>query len=150
MGSGARNNRRAPRHDFDGDINSLQPLVVRQSGSFAGGAAGNQKINSGLDLPRHQVAQGGFVDGAVLTKGCYESCTASSKLHETKISRMGGLGKLVPGSPPPALPPEACPASSRVLAESQILVIPPVPSLLRRRREIGGKRDSPCKFCPAG
>src|SRR5580658_4670855 len=40
------------------------------------------------------VAQGGLVDRAVLTKVSYQRCTASSKLHENKISRMGGLAKL--------------------------------------------------------
>src|ERR1700691_3404307 len=139
MGSGARNNRHASRHDFDGDINNLQPLVVRQSGSFAGSAAGNQKINSGLDLPRHQVAQGGLVDGAVLTKGSYKCCTASSKLHETKISRMDGLAKLVPLDRTRALTPEVLPASSRVPAESQISEVRHAPWLLRRKRESAGK-----------
>src|ERR1700720_144788 len=66
---------------------------MRQSRSFARSAAGNQKINSGLDLPCHQVAQGRFVDGAVLTERSYESGTASTKLHENKITRMGGLAK---------------------------------------------------------
>src|SRR5580700_4116038 len=66
---------------------------MRQSGSFASGAAGNQKIDSGLDLPCHQVAQGRLVDGAVLTKRGYKSGTASTKLHENKIARIGGLAK---------------------------------------------------------
>src|SRR5580692_4024316 len=94
VGSSAGHDGHAPRHDFDGDIDNPQPLVMRQGRGFAGGPAGNQKIDSGLDLPRHQVAQRRLVDGAVLTKGSYESCTASAKLHENKIARMGGLANL--------------------------------------------------------
>ena len=71
---------------------------MRERRGFAGRAAGNQKIDSGLDLPRDQIAQGRFVDGAILMEGGDESCTASAKLHETKIARMGGLAKLVPGT----------------------------------------------------
>ena len=88
VGSGSGHDGHASGHDFDGDVDDPQPLVVRKSRSLAGGAAGNQKINSGLDLPCHQVAQGGLVDGAVLTEGSYERCTASTKLHDNKITRM--------------------------------------------------------------
>src|ERR1700723_2832221 len=89
-----------PPHDghassdhFNRDVDDPQPLVMRQGGSFAGGAAGNQKVNPRLDLPCQQVAQGGFVDGTVLTEGSYQRCTTSAKLNENKISRMGRLAK---------------------------------------------------------
>src|SRR5271166_426402 len=69
---------------------------MRQSRSFAGCAAGNQKINPGFDLPCHQVAQGRFVDGAVLTERSYDSCTASAKLHVNKITRIRDSLQLPP------------------------------------------------------
>ncbi len=91
--SGSGDNGHAAGNDFDGEVDDVQPFVVRESWSFAGGAAGNQEINSGFDLPGHQVAQGRLVDGAVLTKWSYQRGAASTELHRIKIARMEEDGK---------------------------------------------------------
>ena len=60
-----------------------------ERGSFASGAAGDQKIDAGFHLPRHQVAQGSVVDRSILMKRSDERGTTATKLHEYKITRMG-------------------------------------------------------------
>ncbi len=79
--------------DFDGRVDDVQPFVVRESRSLAGGAAGDEEIDARFDLPRDQIAQGGVVDGAVLMKRSDQSGAASTKLHRDKIARMSGEGK---------------------------------------------------------
>ena len=74
--------------DFDGGVDDVQPFVVGERGSLAGGAAGNQEINAGLDLPRDQIAQGSVVDGAVLMKRSYERSATSTELHRNRITRV--------------------------------------------------------------
>src|SRR5579872_3543242 len=94
IGGCARHDRDASRGDFDGGVDDMQPFVVRESRSFAGGAAGNKEINAGFDLPGDEIAQGYVVDGAILMKGRYKSGATSTKLHRDKIARMGIEGKL--------------------------------------------------------
>ena len=86
----------APGRDFDGRVDYVQPLVVRERGRLAGGAAGNQKINAGLDLPRDQIAQGSVVDRTILMKRSYQCSATSTELHRNKITRMRSEGKLGP------------------------------------------------------
>ncbi len=74
---------------------------MREGRRFAGGAAGNQEIDSRFDLPGHQVAQGRLVDGAVLTKGSYQRGAASTELHNIKIARTEWDGKWVASEFPP-------------------------------------------------
>ena len=61
---------------------------------FTRRAAGDEKIDSGFNLPRNKVAQGSVVNCAILTKGSNEGGTTSSELHETKITRTGECAKL--------------------------------------------------------
>ena len=75
------NNRHASSRHLDRYVNDAQPFVVRQSRSLARGPAGNQKINARLKLPSDQVAQGSFVNGAVLVKRGDQRGTASTQLH---------------------------------------------------------------------
>jgi len=67
----------------------VKPLVVCESGRLARGSAGDQKIYSGLHLPRHQVAQGCVVNRAILMKGSDQRGTAATELHANKITRTG-------------------------------------------------------------
>jgi hypothetical protein len=65
---------------------------VGERGSLAGGAAGNQKINPGLDLPCDQIAQGRVVEGTILMKGSYEGSATATELHRNRIARVGVKG----------------------------------------------------------
>ena len=78
----------ASGHDFDGGVDDVEPFVVGESGRLAGGAAGNQKINAGLDLPCDQIAQGCVVDGAILMKRSYECGATATELHRNRIARV--------------------------------------------------------------
>ncbi len=70
-----------PGRDFDGGIDDVQPFVVSEGRSLAGGAAGNKKIDAGLDLPRDQIAQGRVVDGTILMKRSYKCSATATELH---------------------------------------------------------------------
>ena len=94
VGRGSGNDRNAPRSDFDRGIDDVEPFVVGQRGRFASGAAGNEEINSRIDLPGDETAQARVVDGAVLMKRRDESGTAASELHRDRITRMESEGKL--------------------------------------------------------
>ena len=78
----------APGCDFDGGVDHVQPFIVSERGRLAGGAAGNEKINAGLDLPRDQIAQGCVVDRAILMKRSYERGATATELHRNRITRM--------------------------------------------------------------
>ena len=92
VGGGAGDDGNASGCDFDGGVDHVEPFVVRESGSLAGGAAGNEEINAGFDLPCDQIAQGCVVDGAVLMKGSDEGGATATELHRNKITRMGSDG----------------------------------------------------------
>ena len=89
----------APGGDLNSRINYAEPLVMRKRRSFTGGAAGDEKIYTGLDLPGDQIAQGGFVNGAVLLKRRYQSCAASPQLHNIKITLISTGRKYVSVAP---------------------------------------------------
>ncbi len=93
VGGRAGDDRHASGGDFNGGVDYEEPFVVGESGSLAGGAAGYKKVDSRLELPRHQVAQGSVVDGAILTKGSYECSAAATELHRNRIARVGAEGK---------------------------------------------------------
>ena len=76
--SGTGHNRYSPSRYFNRDIENLQPFIMRKRGRFAGGAAGDQKIDARFQLPRDQVAQGSLVDGAVLLEGSDQCRTAAT------------------------------------------------------------------------
>ena len=85
----------ATRSNFDRHINHAQPFIVRERWGFASCAAGNQEINSRLNLPRNQISERRLVQRSILMKRCDERRTASAKLHENKITRIGKDGKRV-------------------------------------------------------
>src|SRR6266567_4439020 len=66
---------------------------MRECWSFASCAAGNQEINSRLNLPGNQISERRLVQRSILMKWCDEGRTASTKLHENKIARMDEDGK---------------------------------------------------------
>ncbi len=84
--------------DFDGGVDHVEPFVVGERGRLAGGAAGNEKINAGLDLPRDQIAQGCVVDGAILMKRSYECGATATELHRNRIARVRVEGNSVGSS----------------------------------------------------
>src|SRR5213080_1182025 len=84
----------AAGREFDSNIDYIQPLVMGERRRFTRRAAGDEKIDSGFNLPRNKVAQGSVVNCAILTKGSNEGGTTSSELHETKITRTGECAKL--------------------------------------------------------
>ena len=86
--------------DFDGHVDHVQPFVVRERGRLAGGAARNQKVNSGFDLPCDQIAQSSFIHGAVGSKRRHEGSTTSSELHGIRItpSERRCICSLMPGT----------------------------------------------------
>ena len=47
---------------FERDLDDAQVFGAAQRGAFAGGAAGHQEIDPGVDLPAHQPAQRRFVE----------------------------------------------------------------------------------------
>ena len=51
--------------DLDGDLDDLAPFVVREGGSFSGGSAGNQEVDSGFDLPGYERAQRFVIDRSI-------------------------------------------------------------------------------------
>src|SRR3981081_2654748 len=67
----------------------MQPFIAVKSRRLASGAAGNEEIDPGLDLPGDQVAQGVIVDGAVLSERSYKCRATATQVHVHKISRMG-------------------------------------------------------------
>ena len=79
-----------PAGGLDGQVNHAQPFIVRQSRRFAGGAAGDQKVDARLHLPAHQVAQGGFIEAAILLEGSDQGSTASTQFHRRRIILRGG------------------------------------------------------------
>jgi hypothetical protein len=83
---------RVRQRHLDGRIDHVQPFIVRERRRLAGGSARNEKIDAGLHLPRHQVAQGSVINRAILMKGSYERCTTATELHANKITRMGCEG----------------------------------------------------------
>src|SRR6516162_11045100 len=58
---------------------------MRQSRRFAGGAAGNQKINARFDLPANQVTEGRVIQAAILFKGGYKGGAATTQCHLKRI-----------------------------------------------------------------
>ena len=98
VGRGSGNDGESSGRDLDGRVDDVQPFVVVERGSLAGGAAGHKKIDAGLDLPRDQIAQSRVVDGTIRMKGSYECSATATELHRNKITRMGAEGKL-PGCP---------------------------------------------------
>ena len=62
---------------------------------LAGRAAGNQKVDSRVNLPRDKVAKRDVINRAILAKGSNQGCATSSELHETKITRTGKGAKLI-------------------------------------------------------
>jgi hypothetical protein len=90
VGSCSGDNGHAAGCHFDGGVDDVEPLIARECWSLAGGAAGNEEVDAGVDLPRDQVAQSGVVDGAILMKGSDEGGAASTELHRDKIARMKG------------------------------------------------------------
>ena len=74
---------------------------MRQCRSFAGGSAGHEEIDPRLDLPRHKIPKRLLVNGSILMERGYEGGTASAKLHENKITRIGRGWKTQPLNFPP-------------------------------------------------
>src|SRR5450631_263680 len=92
VGGRAGHDRYASGDHFDRRIDYIEPFVVGERRSLAGGAAGNQKINAGLDLPCDQIAQGRVVEGTILMKGSYEGSATATELHRNRIARVGVKG----------------------------------------------------------
>src|ERR1700694_4096488 len=72
---------------------------MREGRRLTGRATGNQEINPRFHLPRHQVAQGSVIDGAILSKRSDQSRTTATELHEIKITLIGVCAKLLQDFP---------------------------------------------------
>src|SRR6266567_3773060 len=92
VGSGAGDDGNASGGDLDRGVDHVQPFVVGEGWSLAGGATGYEKINTGFDLPGDQVAQGCVVNGTVLMKRSDECGATATELHRNKIARIGDEG----------------------------------------------------------
>src|SRR5215471_3123854 len=64
---------------IQGQLHDTEMLFMRESGALAGGAAGNQEIDSRVELALHQQAQRRFIQGTVGTKRSNHRRTASNK-----------------------------------------------------------------------
>ncbi len=62
----AREHRHLPLGFFERDLDHAKVLEAGQRGAFAGGAAGHQKVDAGLDLPAHQYTQSVFIERKIL------------------------------------------------------------------------------------
>ena len=87
VGSCASDDRNPAAGNFDGDLNHSQPLFAGERGSFAGGAAGHEEVNSRLDLPCNQGTQRWLIQRAIAPKGRDQRSAASMKPHKQKNSR---------------------------------------------------------------
>ncbi len=83
----------APGGDFNGDVDHAQPFFVTERRRFAGGAAGHQKIDAGLDLPRHQIAQRGSSSEPSWRKGVTSAVPQPRSSMIIRIARKGGRVK---------------------------------------------------------
>ena len=50
----------------------------------------DEEIDAGLNLPRDKIPERLLVERSILMERSNESSTASAKLHENKITRIGG------------------------------------------------------------
>ena len=64
---------------FDRDLDDAQMLGARERGAFAGGAAGNQEIDSGIDLAADQPAQRLFIERQIAPERSDQRRAASGK-----------------------------------------------------------------------
>ena len=62
VAAGAGQHRNFALGFFERDLDHAQVLGARERGALAGGAAGHQEIDAGVDLPADQRAQRRFVE----------------------------------------------------------------------------------------
>ena len=64
---------------FKRDLDDAKVLVARQRRALARGAAGDQKVDPGFDLPPHQTPQRGFIQGQIRLERRDQRRSASGK-----------------------------------------------------------------------
>ena len=66
---------------LDHGANRQQPLFLIQRGCFARRSAGDDKVDSRVNLPVHQRLQRRLVNRSVRPEGRYDRCTATCGFH---------------------------------------------------------------------
>ena len=79
--------RDASRGGVNDDVDGVEPLVFLERRRFAGGTAGHQKIDAGVDLPIHQSAQSLLIDRKVRVRPerRHECRATSSCFHHRRV-----------------------------------------------------------------